>query len=239
MCPGTILVYLSIWGKKTYTETTLRIHGTLSLSLGVPWIRKVVSVFTQLYLSRRYWAPLFDGRHRNLLIPEKKSINFILFSTMIEHECFFLFCFFTGNDITLPTKIEELTAGSDEKTQRRLFFVWSAIRLSVLLSLSELKEKIIKGELNPEMKLCELLVLGHCIHLPQILFACASSGQSYNVSSPAPPNFCDVIDTAMTGDPITFWGFLSFYRKVLFWSLQASSMFIFTLLRVSGKDLKS
>ena len=35
-----------------------------------------------------------------------------------------------------------------------------------------------KGELNPEMKLCELLVLGHCIHLPLILFACASSGQS-------------------------------------------------------------
>ena len=89
------------------------------------------------------------------------------------------------------------------------------------------------------MKLCELLVLGHRIHLPLILFACASSGQSYNVSSPVPPNFCDVIDTAMTGDPITFWGFLNFYRKVLFWSLQASSMFIFTLLRVSGKDLKS
>ena len=96
-----------------------------------------------------------------------------------------------------------------------------------------------KGELNPEMKLCELLVLGHCIHLPLILFACASSGQSYNVGSPVPPNFCDVIDTAMTGDPIAFWSFLNFYRKVLFWSLQASSMFIFTLLRVSGKDLKS
>ena len=61
-----------------------------------------------------------------------------------------------------------------------------------------------KGELNPEMKLCELLVLGHCIHLPLILFACASSGQSYNVGSPVPPNFCDVIDTAMTGDPIAF-----------------------------------
>ena len=27
----------------------------------------------------------------------------------------------------------------------------------------------LKGELNPEMKLCELLVLGHCIHLPLIL----------------------------------------------------------------------
>ena len=38
-----------------------------------------------------------------------------------------------------------------------------------------------KGELNPEMKLCELLVLGHCIHLPLILFACASSGQGYSV----------------------------------------------------------
>ena len=61
-----------------------------------------------------------------------------------------------------------------------------------------------KGELNPEMKLCELSVLGHCIHLPLILFACASSGQSYNAGSPVPPNFCDVIDTAMTGDPIAF-----------------------------------
>ena len=97
----------------------------------------------------------------------------------------------------------------------------------------------VKGELNPEMKLCELLVLGHCNHLPLILFACASSGQSSNIGSPMPPNFCDVIDTAMTGDPIAFWSFLNFCRKVLFWSLQASSMFIFTLLRVSGKDLKS
>ena len=97
----------------------------------------------------------------------------------------------------------------------------------------------VKGELNPEMKLCELLVLGHCIHLPLILFACASSGQSYNISSPVAPSFCDVIDTAMTGDPIAFWSFLNFYRKVLLWSLHASSMFIFTLLRVSGKDLKS
>ena len=89
------------------------------------------------------------------------------------------------------------------------------------------------------MKLCELLVLGHCIHLPLILFACASSGLSYNVGLPVPPNFCDVIDTAMTGDPIAFRSFLNFCRKVLVWSLQASSMFIFTLLRVSGKDLKS
>ena len=89
------------------------------------------------------------------------------------------------------------------------------------------------------MKLCELLVLGHCIHLPLILFACASSRRSYNVGSPVPPNFCDVIDTAMTGDPIAIWSFLNFYRKLFFWWLHASSMLIFTLLRVSGKDLKS
>ena len=89
------------------------------------------------------------------------------------------------------------------------------------------------------MKLCELLVLVHCIHLPLILFPCASSGQSYNIDSPVVPNCCDVIDTAMTGDPIAFWGFLNFSGNVLFWSLQASSMFIFTLLRVSGKNLKS
>ena len=61
-----------------------------------------------------------------------------------------------------------------------------------------------KGELNPEMKLCELLALGHCIHLPLILVPCASSGQSYNVGLPVAPNFCDVIDTAMTGDPLAF-----------------------------------
>ena len=66
------------------------------------------------------------------------------------------------------------------------------------------QERVIEGELNPEMKLCELLALGHCIHLPLILVACASSGQSYNVCSPVPPNFCDVIDTAKTGDPIAF-----------------------------------
>ena len=62
----------------------------------------------------------------------------------------------------------------------------------------------LKGELNPEMKLCELLALGHCIHLPLILVACVSSGQSYNIGSPVAPIFCDVIDTAMTGDPIAF-----------------------------------
>ena len=113
--------------------------------------------------------------------------------------------------------------------------------VNILWDVIFLKKKydVLKGKLNPEMKLCELLVLGHCIHLPLILFACASSGLSYNVGSPVPPNFCDVIDTAMTGDPIAFWSFLNFYRKVLFWSLQASSMFIFTLLRMSGKDLKS
>ena len=40
------------------------------MKLGVvPWKRKVVSVLTQLYLSRGYWAPFFVGRHRNFLIP--------------------------------------------------------------------------------------------------------------------------------------------------------------------------
>ena len=97
----------------------------------------------------------------------------------------------------------------------------------------------LKGEVYPEMKLCGLLVLVHCIRLPLILFPSASSGQSYNIKSPVVPNCCDVIDTAMTGDPIAFWGFLNFSRNVLFWSLQASSMFSFTLLRVSGKNLKS
>ena len=61
-----------------------------------------------------------------------------------------------------------------------------------------------KGELNPEMKLCELLALGHCIHFPLILVACASSGQTYNIGSPVAPISCDVIDTAKTGDPIAF-----------------------------------
>ena len=88
------------------------------------------------------------------------------------------------------------------------------------------------------MKLCELLVLGHCIHLPLISSACASSGQSYNVGYLVAANFCDVIDTAMTGDPIAFWGFLTFSQKVLVWSVQASSMSIITLLRVSGKNFK-
>ena len=36
----------------------------------VQWIHKLVSVFTQLYLSRRYWASYFAGRHRNKLILE-------------------------------------------------------------------------------------------------------------------------------------------------------------------------
>ena len=63
---------------------------------------------------------------------------------------------------------------------------------------------MLKGEVYPEMKLCGLLVLVHCVRLPLILFPCASSGQSYNINSPVVPNCCDVIDTAMTGDPIAF-----------------------------------
>ena len=42
----------------------------LAVKLGVvPWTRKVISVFTQLYLSSRYGAPFCVGRHRSLLIP--------------------------------------------------------------------------------------------------------------------------------------------------------------------------
>ena len=62
-----------------------------------------------------------------------------------------------------------------------------------------------KGELNPEMKLRELLVIGHCNHLPLILFACAPLDRVITlIGSPVPPTFCDVIDTAITGDPIAF-----------------------------------
>ena len=39
------------------------------------------------------------------------------------------------------------------------------------------------------MKPCELLVLGHRIHLPLILFACASSGQSYDIGSSVAASF--------------------------------------------------
>ena len=61
----------------------------------------------------------------------------------------------------------------------------------------------LKGELNPEMKLCELLVLGHCIHLP-LIYLPVPPLDRVNVGSPVPPNFCDVIDIAMAWDPITF-----------------------------------
>ena len=44
------------------------------------------------------------------------------------------------SSLSAPTKIEELTAGSDEKTRRSPVF-FRLIRLSVLLSLSVLKEK--------------------------------------------------------------------------------------------------
>ena len=53
-------------------------------------------------------------------------------------------------------------------------------------------------------RFCTECGLVHCTHLPLILFACASSGQSYNIDSPVVPNCCDVIDTWMTGDPIAF-----------------------------------
>ena len=44
------------------------------------------------------------------------------------------------SSLSAPTKIEELTAGSDEKTRGCAVF-FRLIRLSVLLSLSVLKEK--------------------------------------------------------------------------------------------------
>ena len=43
--------------------------------------------------------------------------------------------------------------------------------------------KRLKGELK-DIKNGELLVFGHCIYFPLILFACASFGQSYNIGSP-------------------------------------------------------
>ena len=78
------------------------------------------------------------------------------------------------------------------------------ISFYIIGSVEALPLRTVKGERNPEMKLCELLVLGHRIHLPLNLFACASSGQSYSIGSPLATNFCDVIDTAMTGDPFAF-----------------------------------
>ena len=73
-----------------------------------------------------------------------------------------------------------------------------------------------KGELNPEMKLCELLVLGHCIHLPLILFACASSGESYNADSPVPPNFVTPLTQRWLGTLLRFEVFWTFIEKYFF-----------------------
>ena len=74
--------------------------------------------------------------------------------------------------------------------------------------------KEFKGEVYPEMKLCELLVLVHCIHLPHILFACASSGQSYNIDPP----WCLIVVTSLTQRWLetllrfeVFWTFLEMY----------------------------
>ena len=67
---------------------------------------------------------------------------------------------FEFSSLSAPTKIEELTAGSDEKTQRRPWVRFPAglrsarvffhlIRLSGLVSLSELKEKRISLGMIP------------------------------------------------------------------------------------------
>ena len=77
-----------------------------------------------------------------------------------------------------------------------------------------LKPKLFKGEVYPEMKLCGLLILVHCIHLPLILFPRASSGQSYNIDSP----WCLFVVTLLTKRWLetllrfeVFWTFLEMY----------------------------
>ena len=66
------------------------------------------------------------------------------------------------------------------------------------------------------MKLCELLVLGHCLKLPLILSVGAFSGQSYNVHGfPMVPNFGDVIDTVIDWRPYCVLKFFELFSKVL------------------------
>ena len=92
--------------------------------------------------------------------------------------------------------------------------------------------------LNPEMKLCELLALGHCIYLPIFLFFCASSGQSYTLVSP----WRLIFVTSLTQRWLE-----TLLRFEVFWIIIERPMLIapgfqnvvFTLLRVSGKHLKS
>ena len=73
-----------------------------------------------------------------------------------------------------------------------------------------------KGELNPEMKLCELLALGHCIHLPLILVACVSFGQSYNIGSPVAPIFVTTLTQRWLETPLRFEVFWTFIKKYSF-----------------------
>ena len=107
--------------------------------------------------------------------------------------------------------------------QFNLWFLW--IDLFTDDSIRHGQELGFKGELNPEMKLCELLELGHCIHLPltKVASSSAFSGQNYNVGFPVAPNFCDVIDIAIDWNPFAFWDFLAFSQEaLLIWSSSLS-----------------
>ena len=76
-----------------------------------------------------------------------------------------------------------------------------------------------------------------CISL--VLFACASSGQSYNIGFPVAPNIYDVIDTMMTGDPMRSEVFWTFVEKYYFDRSRFLVCLSLPYLRVSGKNLKN
>ena len=104
----------------------------------MPWKRKVVSVLTQLYLSRGYWAPFFVGRHRNFLIP----ISFREDESAQGHHL-----------PSVPIRIETRTT-----TKRKAESGWQAVKIRKRRGTSSSRPSVTRRE-SPQWNWLQWLVL--------------------------------------------------------------------------------
>ena len=84
------------------------------------------------------------------------------------------------------------------------------------IDVTDTPSELLKGELNPEMKLCELLVFGHCIHLPLIYFPVPPLDRVIRLVRPCRLIFVTSLTQRWLGTLLRFEVFWTFIEKYSF-----------------------
>ena len=107
----------------------------------------------------------------------------------------------------LSSKYSHLWNSTTQRTARK----WSQVPAC---KLAHVHASVLKGEVYPEMKLCGLLVLVHCIHLPLIFFPVPPLDRVLT----SIPLWCLIVVTSLTQQWLetllrfeVFWTFLEMY----------------------------